>query len=146
MTTTLMGYDEAAALDLMDALIETPLDLNSICEQFEYTPSQARRLIRILRDDICPQFGVVIPHPLPSDGNRYHVTGEWVGDGGEGIKPAAEYALRHVLSRMVRLHSDVEVVLPNLEHGSIEWRQANFLHKHLAHIVGTLNEIGANHG
>jgi hypothetical protein len=82
---------------------------------------------------------MAIPTPTPEDGWRYRVTTEW-----QPVQQGATYSLGQVETRLRGLARDVGIVLPHLERGSLDWRRANFLHKHLDHLIGTLDEINGS--
>lgn len=57
------------------------------------------------------------------------------------MQRGANYSLGQVETRLRGLSRDVHIILPHLDRGSLDWRRANFLAKHLTHLIGTLDEI-----
>lgn len=64
------------------------------------------------------------------------VTDEW-----EEIEAGSTYAMSHAEARLASVLRDVEIILPKLSPQSRDGRRANFLQKHLSHILATLKEI-----
>lgn len=95
--------------------------------------------LRYARETLCPELGLVIPQPTPTDDWRYQVTTDW-----QPVEAGSSYALGIVESRLRAIHRDVTLVAPHLEPGSVPWRRARFLQKHLDHIVNTLGEINGS--
>lgn len=107
-----------------------------ICQRLGWTKGRFSTALKTAREDVCPALEVTIPHPTPDNGWRYEVTTEW-----QTIEAGAAHSLGNVESRLRSIHRDVATVLPMLNPRSKEGRRANFLNKHLAHILGTLEEI-----
>lgn len=125
------------AAALLDALVDHgPLTSAEACKLLGWSKGRFDAALRFARETLCPAMDLTIPHPTPADGWRYQVTMEWAP-----IEAGASYSLGLVESRLRSIARDVGVVLPHLEWGSVEWRRANFLNKHLSHILGTLKEI-----
>lgn len=146
MTALALAFSskERRSLDLLDALVSTPMSMTEACDKLELTPAQFRAALGYLRDRVCPELGLVIPHPIPDDGYRYHATGEWATpDGTPAAEAGTAWALGLIESRLRRVLGDIEIVLPNLDPQSEHGRKANFLKKHVSHIVSTMAEIGS---
>lgn len=130
-----------SAYRFAEALVESLVDdgpgtLADICERLGWSKSRFRTAVNRARQDLCPYFGVAIPHPTPETGWRYQVTTEW-----QPVEEGASYSLGQVEARLRGIHRDVKLILPHLEKGSTAWRRANFLEKHTGHIISTLGEI-----
>lgn len=122
---------------LLDLLVDCgPLTGAEACEKLGWSRGRFDAALRRARDHVCGEIGVAIPAPTPADGWRYQVTTDW-----QPVEAGASYALGQVESRLSGIHRDVRIVLPYLTRGSTEWRRANFLNKHLDHVLGTLSEI-----
>lgn len=67
---------------------------------------------------------------------RYEATTDW-----EPVEEGAGYVLGVIESRLHGVHRDVRIVMPHIKRNTKEWHRANFLNKHLTHILGTLAEI-----
>jgi hypothetical protein len=127
---------------LVDLLVDHgPLTSAQVCVKLDWTKGRFDSALREARENLCPALSLTIPHPTPRDGWRYQVTADW-----EPVEAGASYSLGAIETRLKSLSRDVTVVLPHLERGSVEWRRANFLHKHLRHIVSTLREINDGEG
>jgi hypothetical protein len=134
-----MKVDSASrhAERLMDLLVDCgPLTAAEACEKLEWSRGRFATAIRYAREHLCPELGVAIPTATPGEEWTYQVTTEW-----QPVEDGASYSLGLVESRLIGLARDVAIVKPHLTRGSKEWRRANFLDKHLTHIVGTLKEI-----
>jgi hypothetical protein len=128
------------ANQLLDLLVDVgPLTGAEACEKLGWSRGRFDAALRHAREHLCAEMGMAIPNPTPGDGWRYQVTTEW-----EPVEVGASYSLGLVESRLHGIHRDVRIVLPHLTRGSKEWRRANFLNKHLSHILATLTEI--DHG
>lgn len=114
-----------------------PMTSAEVLRRLGWTRSRFDRAMAVARDETCPALGLAIPSPTPHDGWLYQVTDEW-----EPVEAGASYSLSLVEKRLGKVHRTVHAIKPRLEVGSIEWRRANFLDKHLEHILGTLEEIG----
>lgn len=125
------------ASELLDLLVDTgPLTSAEACSKLGWTPGRFSSALKYAREQLCDDLGVTIPSPTPSTGWRYEVTTDW-----QPVEAGASYSLGLVESRLTRISRDVRIVLPHLTKGSKEWRRANFLNKHLNHILSTLTEI-----
>ena len=134
---------DARALHLLSVLEEEPRSAADACEHLGWTRSQFASALAHARDVLCPQLGVTIPHPVPDDGFRYRVTGEWLHDDGTpAIEAGTAYAVSLVETRLHNILRDVRVAKDNLDNRSVNGRKANFLDKHLSHILSVLAEIG----
>ncbi len=123
---------------LVDGLLVDcgPLTKGQISEKLAWPVGRVENALRYARDELCPDLDLAIPSPTPGDGWRYQVTTEW-----QPVEAGASHQLGHVESRLRTIHRDVGLILPHVPKGSREWRRANFLNKHLAHMLGTLKEI-----
>lgn len=122
---------------LMDILVDCgPLTAAQACEKLGWSRGRFSTALKYAREHLCPELGVAIPTSTPGDEWRYQVTTEW-----QPVEEGAAYSLGLVESRLAGLARDVSIVKPHLTRGSKEWRRANFLDKHLSHIVRTLKEI-----
>lgn len=131
---------ERHAEALLDLLVDCgPLTSAAICAKLNWSDGRFRSALRYAREELCSDLGVSIPFPTPDDGWLYQVTTDWVP-----VEAGASYSLGQAESRLKGVLRDVRIVKPHLSKGSREWRRANFLDKHLSHILGTLDEI--NHG
>lgn len=134
---------ERDALDLVEYLIERDgTTAREICEQFGWTRNELAAIMGHARTAICPIFDMAIPHPVPADGWRYRVTGEWVGvDGSAAIGAGSALAMAQIEGRMRSVQRDVAVAVRHLDPQSLEGRKANLLNKHLLRMFDTLVEI-----
>jgi hypothetical protein len=122
---------------LLDLLVDAgPLTSAEICDKLGWPKGRVGTAVRYAREHLCPTLGLAIPAPTPAEGWIYQVTTDW-----EPVEAGAAYTLGHVESRLIGIHRDVRVVLPHITRGTKEWRRANFLNKHLAHLIATLAEI-----
>ena len=127
---------------VVDLLVDHgPLTKWEIARYLEWPLGRVEAAIKYARDELCPDLELAIPSPTPSDGWRYQVTTEW-----ELVEAGASHQLGHVESRLRSIHRDVQIILPRTAKGSREWRRANFLNKHLSHLLGTLKEINDGEG
>lgn len=137
---------DARAMDLL-ALLEDR-DGATLAEcvlALGWTPHHVRAAIDHARHHVCPQLRVTIPHPVPEDGFRYHLTGEWLRrDGRPAIEAGTAYALGQLEARLASLRRDVKVARGNLDPKSIPGRKVAFLDKHLDRVVSTLESIGSS--
>lgn len=134
---------DARALLLLATLEESPRSAADACESLGWTRSQFTSALSHAREAVCPQLGVTIPHPVPEDGFTYRVTGEWLhGDGTPAIEAGTAYAVSLVETRLHSILRDVRVAKKNIDGRSVNGRKANFLDKHLSHILAVLAEIG----
>lgn len=129
------------ATDLVDSLVDDgPGTSRDICHRLKWPHGRFTSAVRYARDELCPALGFAIPHPTPPMW-VYEITTEW-----QPVEAGAAHSLGMVESRLASIYRDVGIVLPHLERGSMEWRRANFLNKHLAHLTGTLREINNGEG
>lgn len=141
---TAIAIDSAAhhAEQLVDLLVDHgPLTSAECCIRLGWSKGRFTTALRTARETVCRTVGVSIPNPTPATGWTYEVTTEW-----QPVEAGASYSLGLIESRLTAIHRDVEIVKPHLTKGSREWRRANFLDKHLAHILGTLKEISGGEG
>lgn len=125
------------ANELVDLLVDAgPLTAAECCAKLGWTRGRFDTALRVARDDVCPPMDLAIPHPTPDDGWRYQVTTEW-----EPVEAGAAHALGMVESRLKSIHRDIRIVKPMLDPRTREGRRANFLDKHLTHLLSTLKEI-----
>ena len=123
--------------ELVDLLIDQgPLTAAECCERLGWSRGRFDGALRTARDDVLPDLDLAIPHPTPTDGWRYQVTTEWAP-----VEAGAAHALGHVESRLWSIHRDIRIVKPALDPRSRAGRRANFLDKHLSHLLLTLKEI-----
>ena len=138
---------EARAVDLLALLDSRPEGATKAeaREKLGWTESQFTTAVEYVRSTISGQLGVTIPHPVPDDGYRYRVTGDWIGvDGRPAIEAGTSFALGQIESRLRSVHRDVLIAKNNLEAKSLLGRKLNYLDKHLARIFAELNEIGTS--
>lgn len=134
---------EERAFKLLVHLEENPSTAAEVCDLYDWTRSQFDSALAFARDELCPQMAVTIPHPVPDDGFRYHVTGAWLhGDGSPAIAAGTAYAIAIIETRLKVVLRDVRVALGSVNPRSVAGRKANFMNKHLSHIVAVLAEIG----
>jgi hypothetical protein len=123
--------------DLLDLLVDAgPLTSAEVCMKLGWPRGRFDGAVRYAREHLCPGLGLTIPAPTPADGWLYQVTTEWAP-----VEVGAAWVLGHVDSRLTSILRDVDTILPHLTRSTKEWRRANFLSKHLAHLLGTLTEI-----
>ena len=133
---------EERALAILALLEERPRGTAELIVETGWTKSQVASAIETARTEVCPMLGVTIPHPVPDDGFRYRVTGMWShADGTPAIAAGTSYAVGVLEARIRTTVRDVRVALGNLDPRSIEGRKANFMNKHLSHILRVLAEI-----
>lgn len=136
---------EQRALDLLAFLQEVGgAKLHECAEALGWSDSAVRTAIQFAREHVCPQLKLTIPHPVPHDDYRYHVTGDWIAVGHPAIEEGTAFAMAQVESRLRSIHRDVQIALANLDNRSIPGRKANFLHRRLSYIFETLGEIGSS--
>jgi hypothetical protein len=125
------------ATELLDLLVDSgPLTSADICDKLGWSRGRLSAALRFAREQMCPGLELTIPAPTPSNGWLYQVTTEWVP-----IEAGAAYVLGQVDGRLGAILRDVDTVLPLLPRGTKQWRRANFLSKHLSHLLATLSEI-----
>lgn len=124
------------AAELVDLLVDAgPLTAAQACEKLEWPPGRFPAALRIAREEILPALALTIPAVYPPDW-RYEVTADW-----QPVEIGSAYTLGLAERRLSSVLRDVDIILPQLTRGSREWRRANFLSKHLRHILSTLDEI-----
>jgi hypothetical protein len=122
---------------LVDLLVDCgPLTAAECCAKLGWTRGRFDSALRVARDEVCEDLGLTIPHPTPDDGWRYQVTTEWAP-----VEAGAAHAMGMVEARLRSIHRDVRIVKPALDPRTKAGRRANFLDKHLTHLLGTLKEI-----
>ena len=128
----------------MLALLEDgPLSAADACAYLDWTRSQFDGAVKYAREELGPSIGATIPHPVPDDGFLYHLTGEWMHrDGSPAIAAGTAYAMTMIETRLRAVLRDTRIALKNASPRSIDGRRANFLNKHLTHILDVLGEIG----
>jgi hypothetical protein len=134
--------ERALAEQVLDLLVDVgPMTGAEACDKLGWPRGRFDRAVRFARERVCPELGMTIPAPTPTGGWLYQVTTEW-----QPVAEGAEYTLSHVDSRLEAIYRDVGVVLPHLERGSKDFNRANFLNKHLSHILRVLSEIEHGQG
>src|SRR6185295_2912765 len=114
-----------------------------VCDVLEWSRGQFDGALRFAREELGPHIGATIPQPVPDDGFRYHLTGEWTHvDGSPAIAAGTAYAMTGIETRLRAILRDTKIAAKNASPRSINGRRANFLNKHLTHILDVLNEIG----
>lgn len=139
MTVTAIPLDNALrhANTLIEDLVDNgPSPSAEVCERLGWSKGRFTSALKAARDEVCPQLGVTIPHPIPEEDWAYQVTTEW-----QPIEAGAAHSLGSIEARLLGIHRDIKTVKPNLDPRTRAGRRANFLDKHLAHILGTLMEI-----
>lgn len=134
---------EERGFKLLAFLEEHPATADETCEVLGWSKSQFQSALSYARNHLGPKIGVAIPHPVPEDGYRYHVSAEWThADGTPAIAAGTAYAMGIIETRLKAVMRDVSIARLNLDSRSVDGRKANFLNKHLAHILAVLAEIG----
>jgi hypothetical protein len=125
---------------LIESLIDDgPGTAEELCARLEWSRGRFTSALRFAREALTGELGISIPAPTPADGWTYQATTDW-----QPVEAGASYALGSIESRLRGIMRDVKTVMPHLTRGSVEWRRANFLDKHISHIVGTLGEINGS--
>lgn len=120
---------------------------DEICAALGWTDAQFESALGVARRGVCPALAVTIPHPVPVDGWRYRLTGQWLHeDNTPAIEAGTSFALGIIEARLRAILRDVRVANQALDQRSISGRKCNFLNKHLTHIMDILNEIGPSTG
>lgn len=123
--------------DLMELLVDVgPLTAREVCIKLGWPRGRFENALKFARDHRCADLGVAIPAPTPDTGWVYQLTTEW-----QPVEAGASYALGLTESRLRSISRDVDIILPRLTPRTKEWRRANFLSKHLSHLLTTLSEI-----
>lgn len=122
---------------VLDLLVDCgPLTKAEACAKLDWPETRFSAAVKYARERLCEPLGLTIPAPTPSRGWVYQVTTEW-----EPVHEGTSWTMGLVETRLAAMARDVDTVLPHLEKGSVDWRRANFLSKHLNNIVGTMREI-----
>lgn len=122
---------------LVDLLVDNgPLTAAEITTALGWSKGRFTAALATARSEVCTELDLVIPAPTPGNGWVYQVTTDWLP-----VEEGASHSLGHVESRLRSVHRDVGIIKPHLTRGTKEWRRANFLDKHLSHLLGTLKEI-----
>lgn len=125
------------AQDLLDLLVDAgPLTRAEVCDKLGWSDGRFTNALKYARQHICPALDMSIPSATPDTGWVYQATTDW-----EPVEAGASWTVGQVESRLKGILRDVRAVKPNLARGTREWRRANFLDKHLTHILGTMEEI-----
>lgn len=124
-----------------DALVDELVDggagtAEELRQRMGWTDGKFRAALKYARETTCPALGMSIPAANPQTGWRYEVTTEW-----EPVGRGAGWTLGLVETRLASVLRDVQIIAPHLEKGTVEWRRARFLQKHVSHIINTLGEI-----
>ncbi len=70
---------ERRAIDLLSHLeVSDGASLSDCASALGWSRHEVRSTIAYAREHVCPKLGLAIPHPVPTDGFRYRVTGEWL--------------------------------------------------------------------
>jgi hypothetical protein len=140
---------ERRAFDLIELLGDMP-EGGSVAECMDklgWNRHQFQTALAYARETVCVELNLAIPHPVPDDGYRYHVTGDWIGvDGAPAIEAGTSFALGQIESRLRSVHRDIQVAKANLDPQSLNGRKVNYLDKHLQRIFSTLGDIGSSVG
>lgn len=134
---------EAKAFNLLSLLHDVGhASRADACELLGWSEHDFRVALAYARDAICPELGLAIPHPIPTDGFVYRLTGEWISvDGTPAIEAGTAYAMGQIESRLRAVHRDVAIAVRNLGNDSIGGRKARVVEKHLARVFQSLAEI-----
>jgi hypothetical protein len=137
VSTLLIGGTHRHAEQLIESLVDDgPGTAAEICGRLDWPRGRFGSALKHARDHLCGPLGISIPSPTPADGWIYQATTDW-----QPVEAGAAFTLGGIESRMRGIYRDVTAVKPHLAKGSIEWRRASFLEKHISHIVNTLGEI-----
>lgn len=119
---------------------EGPASRRDVCKWLGWSPSRFSAALSYARTDLCPMLECTIPHPTPPDW-LYRVTDQWAH-----VQAGASYSLGVAEARLRGIARDVRIVLPKIdrEHDLLAWRRANFLDRHLDHLLRTLDEINGS--
>ena len=127
------------AVTLVDTIVdEGPATKRELCKWLGWSEGRFASALAYARSVYLPPLDLTIPHPVPEHKWRYRVTDQW-----EHIEAGAAFSLGTVESRLRGINRDVHIVLPKIDQNTdmLAWRRANFLAKHLDHILRTLGEI-----
>jgi len=121
-------------------LDEGPTSKSDLCKWLGWPDGRFDTALSYARNSICKDWGWTIPHPIPPNW-LYRVTDQW-----EHVQAGASYSLGNVHARLRGLFRDVSIVLPKIDRDAdpLSWRRANFLFKHLDHMIRTLDEINGS--
>lgn len=112
------------------------------CALLGWSEHDFRVAIAYAREELCPALGLAIPHPTPTDGFAYRLTGEWISvDGTPAIEAGTAYAMGQIESRLRAVQRDVAIAVANLGNDSIGGRKARVVEKHLGRVFRSLAEI-----
>jgi hypothetical protein len=132
-----VGSTHLHAERLIESLVDDgPGTASQICERLSWPRGRFDIAVKYAREQLCPALGISIPSPTPLTGWTYQATTEW-----RPVEEGASFAMGSIESRLRGIYRDVTAVKPHLTKGSVEWRRASFLEKHVSHIINTLGEI-----
>lgn len=129
------------AVALVDTLVdEGPATKDELCKWLGWSEGRFTSALYYARNQYLPGLDLTIPTPTPPRW-RYRVTDDWTH-----VQAGAAFSLGNVESRLRSIHRDVRIVLPNIDRDidTLAWRRANFLNKHLDHLLRTLGEINGS--
>jgi hypothetical protein len=136
---------ERRALDLIDNL--DGFTAAEFCELMGWRRGSFDSALLHARNEICPALGLAIPHPIPDDGYRYRVTGDWLNpEGKPAIANGAAFAIGVIESRLRSVLRDVRIAAKNLDGRSVAGRKATYLTRQIRRTLEKLEEIGADGG
>ena len=128
---------ERHAAELVDLLVDAgPLTADQVCAALGWSKGRFTAALKHAREAVCPALGFAIPTATPARGWVYAVTADWAD-----VEVGASFSIGQAEARLKGVLRDVQTVKDQLTRGSREWRRANFLNKHLTHILSTLEEI-----
>ena len=137
MNALLIGGTHRYAIQLIESLVDDgPGTAAEICDRLAWPRGRFGSALKHARENLCGPLGISIPAPTPTDGWTYQATTDW-----QPVEAGAAFTLGSIESRLRGIARDVTAVKPHLTRGSVEWRRASFLEKHITHIVNTLGEI-----
>lgn len=133
---------ETRALELV-AFLESRDGATSAdcCGALGITKSVFDATLSCARELICRELDVTIPHPVPDDGWKYRVTGDWVNSNHPAIAAGTGYAVGQIESRLKSVLRDAAVAKKHLDPHSLDGRKVNALTMHLSHVLSVLSEI-----
>lgn len=137
--TTPVESAHRQAEELVECLVDHgPATRQELMKWLGWSEGRFSTALAYARTNICEAMGMAIPTPTPGEGWRYEVTCDWLP-----VQRGASYSLGVIESRLRGIHRDVRIVLPHIDKEAdlLEWRRANFLNKHLEHLLRTLAEI-----
>lgn len=137
MTAVQIDSAHRHAEALLESLVdEGPGTSADLCDRLSWSRGRFSTALRYAREHLTGIVGISIPNPTPTNGWLYEATTEW-----QPVEAGASYALGLVETRLRGVLRDVRIVKPLVTKGTVEWRRANFLEKHLQHITDTMGEI-----